>query len=237
MRAPAPSLPGLAARLAHAVARRRHAPALHPHGVRATGVLRIRPAGVRWGVPWLDEPVDHPVRLRWSRALGLPAGLPDGLGIALRVPDAGGPGQPLDLLFTSSGSGRWTRHLPLPRRDALAGPCSTLLSYRLGGRTAVLALRPLPGPGLRGPGTLAGLRGALRAGPLTFALCAAGPGGAWHVLGTLTTGAPEEGPPEATDSYDPYLHRLPGLRPTARLARLREAAYAASRKGRRAPAR
>ncbi|MFF5970674.1 phosphodiesterase [Streptomyces sp. NPDC012769] len=227
-------------RLVERVAARRSAPALHPRGVGCAATLRMRPAGRPWDVPWLDRPAAYEVRMRWSRALGLPGRLPDGLGIALRVDDADGAGRRLDLLFTTSGNGARTRHVPLPRLDALAGPYSALLSYRVGGRTALLALRP-EGTGSSRPslpGDLDSLRRALTAGPLAFTLCAAEPGRPWRALGTLLTG-----PPDATevqesgayDAYDPYLHQLPDLRPTARLSRLREVAYAASRAGRRAP--
>ncbi|GGT08367.1 hypothetical protein GCM10010271_08690 [Streptomyces kurssanovii] len=222
-----------AARAARGIARRRRAPALHPSGVSCNGVLEIHPAGLPWGEPWLDDPGVYQVRLRWSRAAGLPGRLPDALGLAVRVYDAGGPDRPLDLLLTSSGSGPWTRHVPRPRLDALAGPYSTLLSYRIGDRAGTLAAHPVvTSPFV--PSDLAGLRGTLQAAPVTFHLCAAQPGQAWRALGTLTTGPPHDLPPEDTVSYDPFTNRLPQLHPTARFVKLREAAYAASRAGRRA---
>lgn len=223
----------LAARAARGIARRRHAPALHPFGVSCNGVLEIQPAGPPWGEPWLDDPGVHQVRLRWSRAAGLPGRLPDALGLALRVADAGGPDRPLDLLLTSSGSGPRTRHLPRPRLDALAGPYSTLLPYRIGDREGTLAAHPVVTSPFA-PSDLAGLHRTLQAGPVTFHLCAAQPGQAWRALGTLTTGPPHDLPAEDTVSYDPYLNRLPHLHPTGRLGKLREAAYAGSRAGRRA---
>ncbi|MER7515626.1 phosphodiesterase [Streptomyces sp. NPDC126499] len=223
-------------RLVERTAARRSAPALHPHGITCHATLRIRtsagPPPSPWGVPWLDRNAEYPVRMRWSRALGLPGRLPDALGIALRVADAGGPGHPLDLLFTSSGSGSRSRHLPLPRLGALAGPYSSLLSYRVGGRTALLTLWPdTARTGL--PADLEGLRRALAAGPVVLTLCASEPGRpALWPLGTLTTGAPSAPVLQETEAYDPYRHRLPDLHPTARLSRLREAAYTASRAGR-----
>lgn len=222
---------GLVVRAAHWIAHWRHAPALHPFGVSCTGVLEMHPAGRAWGERWLDEPGGYQVRLRWSRAAGLPGRLPDALGLALRVLDAGGPDHPLDLLLTSSGTGRRTRHLPLPRRNALAGPYSTLLVYQLGNRRGLLAALPVVTSPLV-PSDLESLRRALKAAPLRFHLCAAESGQAWRTLGTLTTGPPHDVPPESTVSYDPYLNRLPHLHPTARLSKLREAVYAASRKGR-----
>ncbi|WP_282793825.1 phosphodiesterase [Streptomyces sp. CC224B] len=230
-RARRPTGAGLAARLAQRVARRRQAPALHPYGVTCDALLTVRPTGRPWGEPWLDEPGEYAVRLRWSRAVGLPGRLPDALGLAVRVYDADGPGSLLDLLLTSSGSGRRTRHLPLPRLDALAGPYSTLLPYRIGGQEALLAVHPVVTSPLV-PNTLARLRAAVEAEPLAFDLCAAPPGRAWRALGTLTTGPLHDRPPDDRVAYDPYLNRLPHLRPTAWLSGLREAAYAASRRGR-----
>ncbi|MFK4067100.1 phosphodiesterase [Streptomyces sp. NPDC029674] len=224
----------LAARAARSLARRRRAPALHPYGVTCDGALAVRPAGVPWGEPWLDEPGEYRVRLRWSRAVGLPGKAPDALGLALRVYDAGGPDRPLELLLTSSGSGRHTRHLPVPRLNALAGPYSTLLSYRVGDREAVLAVRPAAASP-RVPGGVDSLRTVLRTTSLTFHLCAAPQGQAWQPLATLTTGAVHDVPPVGTGAYDPYVNRLARLHPTARFGALREAAYAASRRGRHAP--
>ncbi|MGC3002732.1 phosphodiesterase, partial [Streptomyces sp. G35A] len=129
--------------IARRVAARRSAPALHPHGVLCTGTLDVPGSGERrWSVDWLDRPAAYDVTVRWSRALGLPGRLPDGLGLALRVLDADGSGTPLDLLLTSSAGGRLGRHLPLPRWDALSGPYSTLVAYRVGGRDRVLAAFP-----------------------------------------------------------------------------------------------
>ncbi|GGX23199.1 phosphodiesterase [Streptomyces chryseus] len=228
----APAATGFVARAARGIAHWRHAPALHPFGVSCDGVLAVEPSGPPWGEPWLDEPGNHQVRMRWSRAVGLPGRLPDALGLALRVHNAAGPGRSLDLLLTSSGAGRRTRHLPLPRLDALAGPYSTLLAYRIGAHHAVLAAHPdVTSPLV--PNNLTALRTTLRAGPLAFHLCAALPGQRWRALGTLITGPPHDLPAQETVSYDPYLNQLPHLHPTARFSRLREAAYAASRAGRR----
>ncbi|MEU4800291.1 phosphodiesterase [Streptomyces sp. NPDC023327] len=256
---------GAAARLA----RRRAAPALHPHGVRCHGTLEV-PGGVLaagggWEVPWLDRPGTYPVSVRWSRALGLPGRLPDGFGLAVRVPDpeglgrgrdAGGPepsgrglgaggsdpsgrgpgaeerGMDLDLLFTSSGPGRLTRHLPLPRVEPLAGPYSTLLSYRVGARERVLALFPAAG-GTDPTGELPALRGALARGPVRFDLRAAAPDEPWRTMATLTLH--DLRTDAARVSYDPYVNCLPTLHPTRRLRGLRIAAYAGSRAGRGGP--
>ncbi|MER5835299.1 phosphodiesterase [Streptomyces sp. NPDC002130] len=223
--------------VAHAVAERlarwRSAPALHPHGVLCTGTLSVATrAGTGWGVPWLDRPGSYRATVRWSRALGLPRALPDGLGLAVRVEDADGRSSTLDLLFTSSRPGRFGRHLPLPRPDALAGPYSTLLSYWVGDRERVLAAFPVPGPRARRSGVRPTLWEELARRPVRFELRAAAPDEPWRTFATLSLEAVRTAAASRTLSYDPYAHNLPGLHPTGRLRRLRDAAYAGSRHGR-----
>ncbi|CAL9640249.1 phosphodiesterase [Streptomyces sp. enrichment culture] len=222
-------------RVAGRLARWRSAPALHPYGVLCSGTLDVPGrTGAGWGVPWLDRPGSYPVTVRWSRALGLPGRLPDGLGLAVRVTDADGPGTVLDMLLTSSGSGRLGRRLPLLRPRALAGPYSTLLSYRVGDRARVLAAFPVPGTAGPTGGSVPALRRAVVDRPVRFDLRAAAAGEPWRTFASLTLEEVRNAPVTDTVSYDPYAHSLPGLRPTGRLRRLRDAAYAGSRRGRTA---
>ncbi|MET7686745.1 hypothetical protein ABZT06_01905 [Streptomyces sp. NPDC005483] len=57
-------------------------------------------------MPWLDAPRRYGATVRLSRAAGLPRRQPDGLGLAVRVEQADGPDDALDLLLTSCGRGR-----------------------------------------------------------------------------------------------------------------------------------
>ncbi|MGW0467924.1 hypothetical protein ACWDX6_22090 [Streptomyces sp. NPDC003027] len=222
---------------ARALARRRRRPALHPDGLLFSGELEILPSGEQpWSVGWLDRAGRYDVTVRWSRAAGVPVALPDGLGLALKVVDAAGPGRPLDLLLTSSGGGPLTRHLPVPRTDALGGPYSTLTGYRFPDRDRVVAAFP-DEPGRRLPARPAALAEALRRRPARFRLCAAARGERWRHFATLTVnGTPPSTGTDGPVAYDPYTARLPDLPPTDRLRALREAAYAGSRQGRGAPA-
>ncbi|AYG78503.1 hypothetical protein DWB77_00611 [Streptomyces hundungensis] len=186
--------------------------------------------GPLWGVNWLDTPGSYPATGRWSRALGLPDALPDGAGIALRTTDA--EGHPLDLLMTTAGSGRLSRHLPRARWSATSGPYSTLLSYEVGTRTCVIAAFPARGtPPV--PATPSRFAQALAHLTLRFELRAQDPfSGAWRTFGILSLREPADDTPIA---FDPYRNHLPDLRPTARFARLRTTAYTGSREGRHAP--
>lgn len=220
-------------RAADRLARLRAAPALHPHGVLCSGTLDVSGrTGAEWGVPWLDRPRSCAATVRWSRALGLPRRLPDALGLAVRVTDADDSGDELDLLFTSSGAGRFGRHLPLPRPDALSGPYSTLLSYRVGDRERVLAAFPVPDPSGPPEATLPTLWQELARRPVRFDLRAAASDEPWRTFASLSLEEVHAASAATTLSYDPYTHSLPGLRPTRRLSRLRDAAYAGSRHGR-----
>ncbi|MFD3635419.1 phosphodiesterase [Streptomyces sp. NPDC058664] len=219
----------LAFRTARTVARRRGArPALHPHGVVLAGRLVVPDHRIRWDVPWLDRPGAYRVTARWSRAAGLPRPLPDGLGLALRVEDADGPGRALELLLTSSGHGRWTRHLPLPRRSATAGPYSTLLDYVVGDHRGVVAAFPVPGTA-RVPAD-PGAMGAAPAGRSVAFELGVGAATGWWPLARLTLLREEAS--RSGRAFDPYENCLPGFRPVDRLRTLRAAAYAGSRAGR-----
>ncbi|MFH8800799.1 phosphodiesterase [Streptomyces sp. NPDC017936] len=212
--------------------RLRRAPALHPHGLTCTAEVEVvDDGGGPWHAAWLDAPGRYAATVRLSRAAGLPRRLPDGLGLAVRVEGAGGSGRPLDLLLTSSGRSRLTRHLPLPRADALGGPYSSLLSYRIGGRTGLLAAFPRRG---RAPvhGDPASLRGALDAAPLVFDLCAETSAGRWRAFAVLTVRAPLPLAQEQSLGFDVHEHSAPGFAPGSTLAAVRRAAYRGSREGR-----
>ena len=130
------------------LARVRRAKPMHPEGVVFAAVLTRRPLGV--GVPWLDTAGTDDVLVRLSRGAGLPARLPDLLGFALRLP--GNP--PVDLLLSSTGRGRWTRLVPVPRRDAAAGYGSIMASRSTAGPVWLAALPqggPLPSDAARLP--------------------------------------------------------------------------------------
>ncbi|PRY11535.1 hypothetical protein [Kineococcus rhizosphaerae] len=186
------------------LARVRGAKALHPHGaVLAATVVRhgLRPGT---GVGWVDDPGEDRALVRFSRGAGLPAPLPDVLGLALRVesPD----GDPWDLLLSTTLG----RRLPFPRRDARSGLHSSIAAF-------------------------AGPRGRLLVGARwvdgRFLLAVATPRGPWrpfaelHVHGRAAVDEPV--------TFEPVRHAVPGLAVPERWRRLREPAYAGSRRGRR----
>ena len=202
-----------------ALTRARGAKPMHPHGVVLDGLLVRSGAGT--GVDWLDAPGTDDVVVRLSRGAGLPPRLPDLLGLALRLP---GP-RPVDLLLSSTGSGRRTRQLPVLRRDA-AGGYGSIMAYRT---TA-------------GPVRLAAVLEGGRLPADREALAAAAPGrvvtlsastgrGVARPFATVTLRAPSR-PLDPDVRFDAVLHAPPGLVADGPLARFRRPAYAAARAAR-----
>ena len=182
--------------------------AVHPSGRTVRGVVHRGGLDVRVGVPWLDEPGRDEVAVRFSRGAGLPRALPDMLGLALQV--RGRDGRPFDLLLTSTGLSPLRRHLLVPHRDPLTTPYTTVLSHRSpAGPLMVAAIPARPGPG--------------------FVLAVASPGGEWRPFASLEVDPAAVLPDVA---FDPVRHALPGLPPGRRMAAVRRAAYAGSRRGR-----
>jgi hypothetical protein len=201
---------------------------MHPRGVVLDAVLERTGAVADWGVPWLTGPARDSAVVRLSRGAGLPAPLPDVLGLAVRL--LGGE-RPVDLLLSSAGRGRWTRFLPLPRVDA-GVPYSTIMGYRSVAGTLRLAAVPErperlgsdPGP------VAAGAPGAV------FRLLVARGGGEWVPFARLElSGRAGELDPDVR--FDAVRNPPPGLLADGAMARFRAPAYAAAREGRsRSPA-
>ncbi|RLV56009.1 hypothetical protein D9V41_08945 [Aeromicrobium phragmitis] len=204
------------------LARARSARGFHPVG-------DIFEASARW-----DDPASPTVRalggpgsadalIRLSKGIGTPGGLPDFLGIALRIrPDRA----PIDLLLTTVGCRGWRRNVLSPTRGWSRTSYSTLLPYHASGDRVILALRPDIGAAT--PASMTAINAALATGTLGFAI-EERRDGSWKVIGRVeVTGRRLVG----DVSFDPYLVNLPNLAPVGFLAELRERAYVGSRRGR-----
>jgi hypothetical protein len=209
--------------------------ALHPVGVGFRASLEVVAAPGPWaGTALLAPGTRHDAVVRCSRGAGLPEPLPDALGLAVRLPDAYGPGRPQDFLVTSSADLPLVRRLLVPSRSFLAGSLSSALPYRVGGRDAVVLLRPRPRPGSgRWPGTgraLADLRAAAATGDLAYELRLAGSLGRSRTVAVLAIGQPLG--PAATEAlrFNPWTTGR-DIRPVGRLNRLRRRSYRASQQG------
>jgi len=180
---------------------------LHPRGDIRHATLRRYGVEPSLGVAFLDTASTDDVLVRESRAVGLPAPLPDVQGLALRVPNPDGSHG--DLLFASTGVGGLTRFLLVPSRALYARPMTTLLPYATAAGPVLLAVRAA------GENRL-DLRFAVGRGP-------------WRPVGELELS--DRHSDEAV-SFDPIRNTLPGLAQYAAVRRLREPAYSAARSSR-----
>ncbi|MBM7806213.1 hypothetical protein JOD57_002050 [Geodermatophilus bullaregiensis] len=207
------------------LARWRDGKPMHPRGVVLDAVLE-RTGGPRdWGVRWLAEPAREPAVVRLSRGAGLPAPLPDLLGLAVRLPDGD---RPVDLLLSTGGTGRRTRYVPVPRVDA-AATYSSFMGYRSTAGTLRLVAVPDGPRGVRSdPGPVAD---AVSGRGLAFRLLVARGGGDWVPFARLVLTAPVA-EPDPDLRFDAVRNPPPGLLADGPMARFRAPAYAAAREGR-----
>ena len=217
-----------------ALARRRRGKPMHPRGAVLDAVLERAGGPAGWGVPWLAADDARTALVRLSRGAGLPTPLPDLLGLAVHLPGRAGEEAPVDLLMSSTGRGRLTRWVPVPRRDAGA-TYSSIMGYRSAAGPVFLAALRDPGavPVTAEPGPIAA---AARAGRLAFTLAAARGAGEWQPFARLRLLAPV---PEVDPDlrFDAVRNPPPGLVPDGPMARFRAPAYVAAQQGRDAAGR
>lgn len=180
---------------------------LHPRGAVHLATLHRRP-GATTGAAFLDEGGSDEVLIRLSRAVGLPESAPDINGLALRVPLA--DGNHADILFATTGRGRWTRFLLAPRTRLTSGFFSTLLPYRT--PTGAVWL------------------GAQAIDDATWLLMRAGAGTDWLTFARLDLTT--DPAPDPLLSFDPTQSPAPGLEIYDWHRRLRAPAYATARRSR-----
>jgi hypothetical protein len=207
------------------LARRRHGKPMHPRGVVLGAVLERSGGPAAWGVRWLVEPVREPAVVRLSRGAGLPTPLPDLLGLAVSLP---GGDRPVDLLLSSSGSGRWSRCLPVPRVDA-ATTYSSIMGYRSPAGTLRLVAVP---EGSRRVPSDPGPVAALAPGTAFRLLVARGAGECVPFARLRLLAPAADLDPDLR--FDAVRNPPPGLLADGPMARFRAPAYAAARQARSA---
>ena len=228
---------------------------IHPKGISLAGELTRHGVGgaastglprERSGISWLDSPGTDQVQARFSRSIGLPATLPDILGLAVRLssgPGAASDGGPAanaaevsgggsggDILFATTGWGFPARFLLVPKLDVSAAKFTTLMPYKGTDGPVLLGLRTLSLPP-RATGraeTGGNFRESLAEGQWVLALSFAKPGGRWVHAGTLKLRA-APGQDDTPDRFDPIEHPLPGAETYPWTRRLREHSYRTAR--------
>jgi hypothetical protein len=181
---------------------------LHPDGELLRGRVHRHGSDPAAGVPWLDDAGEDEVLVRLSRAIGLPAALPDIHGLAIRVPSADGPA---DLLLASTGWGRLGRFVLTFAREPESRPLTSLLPYRTASGPVLVGARALS--------------------PSGYALSWSPAGGEWRSFATLELSG--EIATEEHVSFDPVVNQLPGLAQYPVVIRLREPSYTRARRSRR----
>ncbi len=206
------------------VARSRHQRFLHPDGRSFDGELIVTglPGA---GSSLLERPGRHPVTLRISKGVGTRPGLGDLFGLAVRVH---GPvtGHKCDLLYSTAGQGRLSRHVPMPRRD-FDTFYGSILAYRTGtGRKLYLSARPDPDARPLGDTLESVVAAAERDGARIILSADGEPFGSVRFGTVLPTGT------DAALAFDPIVNTRPDLHPTGLVHASRALAYRLSQRWR-----
>ena len=206
------------------IAKSRHRRFMHPDGRSFDGELVVT-GGRQTGAALIDRPGRHPVTVRLSKGIGTAPGRADVLGLAVRVH---GPvaGRRSDLLFSTAGRGRWTRHVPVPRRSFDTG-YGSITPYRTGTRRKLyLSARPAPDARPLGP-TLEAVVTAAEGDGARLELSADG-----QPFGTVIFGMPLPAGADAALAFDPVRNTTPDLHPTGLVHASRALAYPLSQRWR-----
>ncbi|MHA7144005.1 hypothetical protein ACX80U_04725 [Arthrobacter sp. TmT3-37] len=208
---------------------RRHRP-IHARGLRLDGDVVVHDHGLRSGIPWIDQPSTGPATARLSRSVGTPDGLPDIVGLAVRIhhPEtAPAPSTFSDVLLSSTGWSFPARFALVPRLRTSRAPLTTMMPYRGEDGPVLLGARTLTPSGL--PSSLRAFQRALGAAPWQLGLYFATPRGPWQHFGTLTLRLDLQGE-EKDLRFDAVLHPLAGAGTYDWARRVREPSYALSRR-------
>ncbi|MCW2714011.1 MAG: hypothetical protein JWN88_1058, partial [Frankiales bacterium] len=198
--------------------------AIHAKGKTFTGTVDI-PGGAGVGLALFDEPQRYDAVIRFSRAVGLPDLVPDFLGLALRLLDAGGPGEHQDLVMDTGAAPPVLRNLPLPARNLMGSTYSTLLPFGAEGRRLLVGAQPWAGP------RVTSLERLVDVLPVRLRLVVAFQTGPWRPVGEVVCRAEMPAPVGRQVRFSPYQDGG-DLVPVGRINAWRKGAYEASHVGR-----
>lgn len=213
---------GLPFRVASAL---RSARAFHPDGVQFDGTL-VRLLPEESGLPLRSSDVS----VRVSKGIGVPSGLPDVAGVALRLPPTEQGGPPWDLLLAGSATGRIGRMVPWPSASWNSAHLSSLMALKFRGEMWWLRAR-ITSPAIDGM-SIDDIRTAVVHDKVSFVIehaCESGPFEPLAVAHSTGLVLPED----EIDAFDPVLNSPIEVRPQPEWLRtLRLSAYRHSRTGR-----
>jgi hypothetical protein len=210
------------------LARSRNRRVLHPDGRSFTGELRVWGSGPAIGADLVDCPGRHPVTVRLSKGIGTRPGRPDIMGVAIRVH---GAGRDDDLLLSSAGTGRVTRHLPAPRRTFETW-YGSITSYRSLDRHKVYLAACADPAGVPLGRSLESVAAAARSGQGRLLLYALRDGSTIP-FGRVTFGAALPSAADAALAFDAIRNSSADLHPSGTVHGLRALAYPLSQRWRR----
>lgn len=212
-----------------AVARLRGGRPLHPAGVAFEGELVVDGPALPQA-ELFSRAGRHRVVARFSRGFGLPEALPEILSVAIKVPDAYGPGRDQDLMLTATGERPVLRRVFAAGRSHLARTYSSVFPFTVGDEEVLLGAAPGT-DGRHGDSGLEELRAAARAGDLALDVRVATPRGPWRTVGRVelrrVLGPEEEGRLAFSSS-----NAGGGIAPAGFVNAVRDAAYDAAARGR-----
>ena len=202
---------------------------LHPTGVAFAAEVVVDAPRLR-GARLFARAGRRLAYVRFSRGFGLPEPIPELMSMAVKVPDAYGPGRDQDLLMAAAGERPVLRHLFAWGGTHLDRAYSTVLPFRVGDRTMLLGAVPRE-PAERRPGDLPELEAAAAAGELAFDLRVATPLGPWRRVATLEVGRRLDDEEEDALAFNSD-RAGGGIEPVGFVNRVRGAAYDAAAHGR-----
>ncbi len=194
---------------------------IHGRGVVLDGRMRWLPDAAPSGISWIDQPPAEPVPVvaRVSRSIGLPAPMPDVIGLALRL---GADGRPVDVEMASTGWHVPARFALLPHRRAERARFGVLLPYLGRGGPVLLGARTFAGrPPATDPRELDA--DAADAG-WTLTLGHATPLGPWHPFARLDLRLDSD-QDDTGLRVDAVRHPLTGARAYAWVRAVRQPSY------------
>lgn len=198
----------------------RHPRPIHSRGVVLSGEMRWIPDAAPSGIAFIDDAPGSPVRVvaRVSRSLGLPAPLPDIIGLALRI-DVDGTA--CDLELASTGWNVPGRFLLLPHRRPERARLGTLLPYRGPRGPVVLTARTRRGrPPATDPRELPGHDDSA----WTLTVAHVTPAGPWHPFAVLELRRDADQDDHGL-RFDTVRRPIPGARAYRWVSALRQPSY------------
>ncbi len=203
---------------------------LHPVGIAFQGEWVLDAPSLA-GIELFDRPGRRPALVRFSRGFGLPEPLPEILSLAVKVPDAYGPGRDQDVLMTATGDRPVLRHAFAIGFSHLTCTYSTVFPFSIGGRRMLLGAVPQARRRVPDAGDLGELDAVAARGDLALDLRVATVGGPWRRVARVELGRRLDADAERDLRFNSD-NAGGGIAPIGFVNAIRGAAYAAANRER-----